>query len=103
MEGNVSALIKDAIKLRFLPDDVEQEELLPALQEIFDQANLAADSMNRSGDGLSLSFDFKTQERRQQFKHISRQLNSVFYRFPFAVPEYFALITRALIVLEGLP
>ncbi len=114
MEGDVSELIKDAVNLRFLPEDVEQDKLLPALQEIFDDANLAAESMQRDGESFGggdvlsppsrsgLSFDFKTQERRQQFKHISRKLNSVFYRFPFAVPEYFALITRALIVLEGI-
>lgn len=105
MQGDVAELIKDAIALRFLPEDVDYEELLPALQDIFDEANLAAESMNRSNGsgGLpSLSFDFKSQERRSQFKHISRKLNSVFYKFPFAVPEYFALITRALIVLEGI-
>jgi predicted unusual protein kinase regulating ubiquinone biosynthesis (AarF/ABC1/UbiB family) len=29
-------------------------------------------------------------------------LNDVFFKFPFNVPEYFALITRALITLEGI-
>ena len=33
---------------------------------------------------------------------ISRDLNQIFFEFPFTVPEYFALITRALIVLEGI-
>ena len=33
---------------------------------------------------------------------ISKDLNHVFFSFPFTVPSYFALITRALIVLEGI-
>ena len=40
--------------------------------------------------------------RRAQFSEVSRDLNSIFFEFPFAVPAYFALITRALIVLEGI-
>ena len=40
--------------------------------------------------------------KRAQFTAISRDLNQVFFEFPFVVPEYFALITRALIVLEGI-
>ena len=40
--------------------------------------------------------------KRAQFSAISRDLNQIFFDFPFTVPEYFALITRALIVLEGI-
>merc|ERR1711865_80741 len=95
---------------------------------VFDRAQLAEKEMMVGGDGGVHSdgdnevqhngggdgdgggnmvlpprtFDFKTQERRAQFKHISRDLNKIFYDFPFVVPEYFALITRALIVLEGI-
>ena len=29
-------------------------------------------------------------------------LNRIFYLYPFLVPDYFALITRAMIVLEGI-
>ena len=32
----------------------------------------------------------------------SNDLYSCTYRYPFVVPEYFALVTRALIVLEGI-
>ena len=41
-------------------------------------------------------------KKRAQFSAISRELNQIFFEFPFTVPEYFALITRALIVLEGI-
>ena len=37
-----------------------------------------------------------------QLKGVSRELNAVFFDYPFTVPAYFALITRALIVLEGI-
>jgi predicted unusual protein kinase regulating ubiquinone biosynthesis (AarF/ABC1/UbiB family) len=33
---------------------------------------------------------------------ISGELNEIFFDYPFQVPDYFALITRALIVLEGI-
>ena len=33
---------------------------------------------------------------------ISNDLNKIFFDYPFLVPNYFALITRAMIVLEGI-
>ncbi len=33
---------------------------------------------------------------------VSLDLNRVFFEYPFLVPTYFALITRAMIVLEGI-
>jgi predicted unusual protein kinase regulating ubiquinone biosynthesis (AarF/ABC1/UbiB family) len=40
--------------------------------------------------------------RRKRFIAISTELNYLFFKFPFQVPDYFALVTRALIVLEGI-
>ena len=40
--------------------------------------------------------------KRNQFWAVSRDLNKVFFDYPFLVPDYFALITRAMIVLEGI-
>ena len=40
--------------------------------------------------------------RRKRFMAVSFDLNRIFFRYPFFVPEYFALITRAMIVLEGI-
>ena len=40
--------------------------------------------------------------RRKRIAAVSAELNDIFFRYPFSVPEYFALITRALIVLEGI-
>ena len=48
-------------------------------------------------------FQFKAvQTRRKKFWAVSRDLNKVFFEYPFLVPDYFALITRAMIVLEGI-
>lgn len=103
MRGDVEGLLDDAVALRFLPADVDREALLPELRKIFQKGALAADavakeqaSLRAQGRGRSMA------TRRAQFGDVSKDLNSIFYAFPFAVPEYFALITRALIVLEGI-
>ena len=33
---------------------------------------------------------------------MSKDLNKIFFNYPFLVPDYFALMTRAMIVLEGI-
>ena len=35
-------------------------------------------------------------------RHVARPEHRIFFESPFTVPEYFALVTRALIVLEGI-
>ncbi len=41
-------------------------------------------------------------KRRKRFMAVSLDLNRIFFEYPFLVPDYFALITRAMIVLEGI-
>ena len=41
LKGDVPGLVHDAINLGFLPQSVDQEKLLPALQKVFDEAQLA--------------------------------------------------------------
>lgn len=103
MEGNVPSLLQDAISLGFLPEDVDREGLLPVLQEIFEQGSLK--NQNDAGQKTSsktAKIEYTPALRRKQFRAISQQLNQVFFDYPFRVPDYFALITRALIVLEGI-
>mmetsp|Transcript_6581 Transcript_6581/g.21168 ORF Transcript_6581/g.21168 Transcript_6581/m.21168 type:complete len:144 (+) Transcript_6581:297-728(+) len=111
MRGDVEGLVDDAITLRFLPPDVDREALLPPLRRVFEQGRLAAATQaseslggggRRHGGGRAAEYSAVASKRRQ-FAAISRDLNQIFFDFPFAVPEYFALITRALIVLEGRP
>jgi len=129
MRGDVEALVEDAIALRFLPSEVDRATLLPPLRTVFARAQLAANfelhrlehdeevllaedrgtsppsAKQNAASMASLSEDCAhgaVQRRRRQFASVSRELNQIFFEFPFSVPEYFALITRALIVLEGI-
>merc|ERR1711994_153982 len=98
MQGDVPGLVEDAIDLGFLPADVDRTSLVPTLQKVFDSAQLAVTDQVRSG------LNFKAiQGRRKQFWAVSFDLNKIFYLYPFLVPDYFALITRAMIVLEAYP
>ena len=115
MQGDVPGLVQDAIELGFLPEDVDkvclnlsiffsnsisfslQSSLTPVLQQVFDSAQLAVTDQVKSG----LTFK-AVQGRRKQFMAVSFDLNKIFYTYPFLVPDYFALITRAMIVLEGI-
>ena len=42
------------------------------------------------------------ERRRQKLAAISEELNTLFFEYPFVVPDYFALVTRSLLVLEGI-
>merc|ERR1711992_529370 len=97
MQGDVSGLVEDAVQLNFLPKDVDRESLVPVLQRVFDSAQLAVTDQVKAG----LQFQ-SIQSRRKQFWAVSMDLNKIFYLYPFLVPDYFALITRAMIVLEGI-
>ena len=46
IEGNVAALVDDAVDLDFLPDDIDRAALVPILGRVFDGARLAAKSMD---------------------------------------------------------
>merc|ERR1719195_2178537 len=97
MQGDVPGLVEDAIQLGFLPEDVDKASLTPVLQSVFDSGQLAVSDQVKSG------LTYKAiQGRRKQFWAVSFDLNKIFYTYPFLVPDYFALITRAMIVLEGI-
>merc|ERR1711978_547853 len=90
----------DAIELGFLPKDTNVEALQVALQGIFDSAQIAVQEEIKNATSFS---KFKAvATRRKKFWAVSRDLNKVFFEYPFLVPDYFALITRAMIVLEGI-
>ena len=90
----MSGIIDDAIELDFLPPEVNRPELLKVLQRLYDTA-------------ISLQNEDPTDfrmfsSRNQRFFAVSYELNKIFFVFPFKVPDYFALLTRAMIVLEGI-
>ncbi|KAG5227894.1 ABC protein [Salix suchowensis] len=66
------AIVKDFVKLGFISDGVNLEPILPVLAKVFDQALEASD------------------------------LAQITFDYPFKIPPYFALIIRAIGVLEGI-
>merc|ERR1712087_744624 len=40
--------------------------------------------------------------RKRKLMDISSELNDIFFRYPFSVPPFFALVTRGLGLLEGI-
>lgn len=89
LNGDFDTLIsKDAIDLGFLPSDCDTTEIKPILTKILTEGLLEAGS------------DLHARKRR--LMSISNELNEVFFRYPFSVPPFFALITRGLGLLEGI-
>lgn len=87
ISGDFENLFDDLIMMELLPKDANREEILPALSSVLQQG------MRAGGD---------IRRRAKNFQGISDDLNKVFFEMPFQVPDYFALITRALAVLEGI-
>lgn len=81
------ALFDDLIEIGFLPHGADRDQILPPVRSVLQQGVRAGGDMRR---------------RAQNFQGISDDLNTIFYDLPFSVPAYFALITRALCVLEGI-
>lgn len=79
---------EDAIELGFLPADFDSTELKPLVTKILTVGVIEAGS------------DLK--KRKKKLMDISNELNEVFFKYPFTVPPFFALVTRGLGLLEGI-
>lgn len=79
-----SAIVKDFVKLDFIPDGVNLEPILPVLAKVFDQA--------LEGGGA----------KNINFQELASDLAQITFDYPFRIPPYFALIIRAIGVLEGI-
>jgi len=114
MKGDVPALLKDCQDLGFLDagalsDPAMHAELLAVMERVVDVGEMSQQNITASNSAKKLLTaqmvgDAKYEapaERRRKLHAVSSDLNSIFFEYPFSVPEYFALITRALIVLEG--
>jgi len=87
INADYDALLDDFVALGFLPEDIDKERILPPIQSVLEQ-------------GMKAGADLK--RRKKNFQAISDDLNDIFFEFPFMVPDYFALVTRALATLEGI-
>ena len=89
LQGDYDTLIAhDAKHLGFLPHDMDVTELKPVLKTILKEGLLEAGS--------------NLHDRKRNLMAISNELNEVFFRYPFSVPPFFALVTRGLGLLEGI-
>jgi predicted unusual protein kinase regulating ubiquinone biosynthesis (AarF/ABC1/UbiB family) len=79
---------KDSKDLGFLPHDFDTSELKPLLIKIL------TTGLIESGSDI--------HKRKRKLAEISNELNEVFFRYPFSVPPFFALVTRGLGLLEGI-
>ncbi|KAF3457633.1 hypothetical protein FNV43_RR02291 [Rhamnella rubrinervis] len=78
------AIVKDFVKLDFIPEGVNLEPILPVLAKVFDQA--------LEGGGA----------KNINFQELAADLAQITFDYPFRIPPYFALIIRAIGVLEGI-
>lgn len=78
------AIVKDFVKLDFIPDGVNLAPILPVLAKVFDQA--------LEGGGA----------KNINFQELASDLAQITFDYPFRIPPYFALIIRAIGVLEGI-
>lgn len=75
---------KDFINLDFIPRDVDVSPIIPVLTRVFEAA-LAG------GGAKSINF-----------QELAADLAEITFKYPFRIPPYFALIIRAISVLEGI-
>lgn len=78
------AIVRDFVKLDFIPEGVNLEPILPVLGKVFDQA--------LEGGGA----------KNINFQELASDLAQITFDYPFRIPPYFALIIRAIGVLEGI-
>ena len=83
-----SLIHTDTKELGFLPHDFDTRELTPILTKVL------------TGGLLQSGSNLKTRKRK--LMEISNELNEIFFRYPFQVPGFFALVTRGLGLLEGI-
>lgn len=75
---------QDFINLDFIPEGTDTKPIVPALTKVFDVA-LAG------GGAKSINF-----------QELAADLAEITFEYPFKIPPYFALVIRAISVLEGI-
>lgn len=78
------AIVKDFVTLDFIPEGTDLKPILPVLGRVFDTA--------LEGGGA----------KNINFQELAADLAQITFDYPFRIPPYFALIIRAIGVLEGI-
>lgn len=104
LQRDFEALVHiDSKALGFLPESFDTTELLPLLTKILTVGLILDDVNGKNNDMSSFSFSRSARQgRHRKILEISKELNEVFFAYPFTVPPFFALVTRGLGLLEGI-
>jgi len=78
------SIVQDFVTLDFIPPGTDLRPILPVLAKVFDQA--------LEGGGA----------KNINFQELAADLAQITFDYPFRIPPYFALIIRAIGVLEGI-
>jgi aarF domain-containing kinase len=78
------SIVADFVTLDFIPPNTDLSPILPVLAKVFDQA--------LEGGGA----------KNINFQDLAADLAQITFDYPFRIPPYFALIIRAIGVLEGI-
>ena len=84
LNRDYSEIGQDFINLGFIPEGTDTRPIVPALTKVFDVA-LAG------GGAKSINF-----------QELAADLAEITFEYPFRIPPYFALVIRAISVLEGI-
>lgn len=84
LNRDYSEIGQDFINLDFIPEGTDTKPIVPALTTVFDVA-LAG------GGAKSINF-----------QELAADLAQITFDYPFSIPPYFALVIRAISVLEGI-
>jgi len=84
LNRDYSEIGQDFINLDFIPEGTDTRPIVPALTKVFDVA-LAG------GGAKSINF-----------QELAADLAQITFDYPFSIPPYFALVIRAISVLEGI-
>ena len=84
LNRDYSEIGQDFINLDFIPEGTDTTPIVPALTNVFDAA-LAG------GGAKSINF-----------QELAADLAEITFEYPFSIPPYFALVIRAIGVLEGI-
>ncbi|GAB4818789.1 hypothetical protein N2152v2_005835 [Parachlorella kessleri] len=78
------AIVQDFVTLDFIPPGTDLRPILPVLAKVFDQA--------LEGGGA----------KNFNFQELAADLAQITFDYPFRIPPYFAIVIRAIGVLEGI-
>ena len=106
-------IIQDFVSLEFIPPETDlvelRKELLPALKNVFDQVCILLLISHACIllllPALKHVFDQALSgggARGINFNELAGDLAQITFKFPFRIPPYFALVIRAIGVLEGI-